>query len=129
MAARSHVDTDFDVTIEFAKYRYHAVEGEAVELRVSDTREIGMRNAGQLFRGPRAKLAVIEHTDDPRREDGARLLKIGVGATKIAEHIAASAHQFKIVLAHRSASFSRLILSLMRSMSICGVLIPLFDFF
>src|ERR1700722_18482738 len=97
MAARLHVDTDFDVTIEFAQYRYHAVDGEAVKLRVSDTREIGVRNPSQLFRRPRTELAVVKYANDSRCEDSTRLLEIGVGVTEISEHIAASAHQFKVI--------------------------------
>src|SRR5437763_129752 len=88
-----------------------------------------MRNTRQLFGSARRELAPVQHAYDLGRENGACLLKIGIGTAEVAEHVAAAAHQFKIILAHRRASFSRLIRSLMRSTSTCGVLIPLFDFF
>jgi hypothetical protein len=36
--ARLHVDADFGVTIELAENGEHAIEGQAVELCISDTR-------------------------------------------------------------------------------------------
>lgn len=42
VAARLHVDADFDIPIELAKDRDHAVKREAAQLRVSDAREVGV---------------------------------------------------------------------------------------
>jgi hypothetical protein len=54
---------------------------------------------------------------------------IRIGMAKIAKHISTSTHQFQIAFGHRNTSVSRLSRSSIRSTSICGVLIPLFDFF
>src|SRR5450756_2462489 len=117
MAARSYINTDFDIPVELTEDRDHAVKRETPQLRVSDAREVGMRNTRQLFGRARSELASVQHADDPGRKNGARLLKIGIGTAEVAEHIATAVYQFKIILAHRRASFSRLIRSLIRSTS------------
>ena len=48
---------------------------------------------------------------------------------EVTEHIAATVHKFHILIGHCKASLSLLNLSRIRSTSICGVLIPDFDFF
>jgi hypothetical protein len=53
---------------------------------------------------------------------------ICVGSAEVAIHIAAAADQLQIAFFHFRASFDRLSLSRIRSTSICGVLLPDFDF-
>src|SRR6266568_6874497 len=125
LAARLHIDTDFDVLIEFAEHRNKPIEGEALQLRLTHAGEVGGCKAGQFMRAAHADFSCVQHVDDLAREDSLELQNFRVGIAKITEHISAAVDQFKIILAHRNASFSRLILSLMRSTSTCGVLIPL----
>ena len=76
-----------------------------------------------------AHIERIENTNDLGGQDGFQLQGFGVGEPKITEYVAASMHQFKIVVVHFKASFKRLSLSWIRSISTCGVLMPVFDFF
>ncbi len=76
-----------------------------------------------------AHIERIQNTNDLGGQDGFQLQGFGVGEPKITEYVAASMHQFKIVVVHFKASFKRLSLSWIRSISTCGVLMPVFDFF
>lgn len=52
-----------------------------------------MRHAGQLLGGARGQLVFVQRLDDASRKNGARLLKVGVGPSEVAEHIAAAADE------------------------------------
>ena len=108
---------------------YQAFDGEALKLRLPYARKIGRCKSGRLVRAANADAKIIQHADDLRRDNRFRVQDIRIGMAEIAEHISASTHQFQIAFGYRNISFSRLSRSLIRSTSICGVLIPLFDFF
>src|SRR5712692_4691977 len=129
MLARFERNGHLDLLIELAEDRNHAVKSEAAKLRVANAREFGVRNAGEFFCVPRRELAFVEHANDFRGRNGTCLLEARIGPAKIAIDIAAAANQFEVILAHFSASFNRLRRSIIKSTSICGVLIPFLDFF
>jgi hypothetical protein len=123
------IKADLDIVIEFDQHGDQAFDGEALQLCLPYARKIGRCKSGQLVRAANADAEIIQHSDDLRRENCFRVQDIRIGMAKIAEHISTSTHQFQIAFGHRNISFSRLSRSLIRSTSICGVLIPLFDFF
>jgi hypothetical protein len=129
MPARFERNGHLDLLIELAEDRNHAVKSEAAKLRVANTRKFRVRNAGELFRVPRREFAFVEHPNDFRGRNGACLLKASIGPAKIAIDIAAAANQLEVILSRFSTSFNRLRRSMIKSTSICGVLIPFLDFF
>jgi hypothetical protein len=129
VAARPDIKADLDIIIEFDQHGDQAFDGEALKLRLPYAGKIGRCKSGQFVRAANADAEIIQHADDLRSENRFRVQDIRIRMPKIAEYISASTHQFQIVFGHRNISFSRLSRSLIRSTSICGVLIPLFDFF
>lgn len=94
--------------------------------------EIGMVEAGLLLRLACRKAFVVQNADDLGSQGGLGLFNIGSWVAQVAEHVAASAYELKIVcvLVHRPNSFrSRLLRSRIRSRSLFGVLIPWRAFF
>src|ERR1043166_2757310 len=124
-----HVDADLHVPIELAQDRDHAIEREALQPGIANTREIGGCESCKLVRAPHADPAIVEHANNSRAKNGLRLKNVRVGMAEIAEDVPAAAYQFEIVFAHCNASFSRFSRSLIRFTSTSGVLIPLLDFF
>lgn len=128
LTPRFNRDAHGNILIKFIEHRHEPVDGEAGEPRLADTREIGSRKA-RFVGAANADTPIVQHGNDLRRKDSLELLYLGIGVTKVAKDIAAAVHQFEIVFADCKASFSRLMRSPMRSSSVCGVLIPVFDFF
>jgi len=104
--ARFERNGHLDLLIELAEDRNHPVKREAAKLRVADAREFRVRNAGEFFRVRRRELAFVEHANELRGRNGARLLKAGIRPAKIAIDITAAANQLEIILAYFSASFN-----------------------
>ena len=128
-AARLKGHLHLDVRIEFAKDRNHAIKRKATKLGVADARKLGMRHAGYFLRLASRKLACVEVANDLGGNNGARLFEPCVRPPEVAIDIAAAAYKLKVVVVHFRASFNRLSRSRIRSISICGVLTPDFDFF
>ena len=74
--------------------RRSSVKVLSFTLRMGERSVCGVRNAGCFLGGARRPAAIIKHGDDLRRQNRLTLLKIGVGQAKVAEYIAAAAHQF-----------------------------------
>src|SRR4051794_38715406 len=62
--ARLHVYGDFHILIELAENGDQTVKREAPELDVADARKLRGGDAGQLFGGTHAELAIIQDADD-----------------------------------------------------------------
>jgi len=107
---------------------HEPVDGEALEVGATDAGEVSGGDAGDLFRLPHRESPLVQHAEDPRGQDGAQLLKVGIGASKIAEDVPVPTDQVDISC-HFSISSSLFRRSRTRSMSCPGVVIPVFDFF
>jgi hypothetical protein len=121
-----------DMLVELGQYGHHPIDREATELCIADARKIRSRYSGHLLGFPDGDLLIVQNADDLGGKNCLELKHLGIGASEVAEHVAASADKLKIVvvtLGHRRASFNRLSRSRIRSISACGVLIPFFDFF
>src|SRR5216683_7994319 len=127
--ARLEGNGHLNVLIKLAENGNHSIKRETAELRTANAGKFRIGDASKFFRVARRELALVENVDDLCGGNGARLLKICVGSSKVAIHVAAAAYQLQIVFFHFRASFNRLSRSRIRSTSICGVLIPDFDFF
>jgi hypothetical protein len=129
VTARFHLNINLDIPAEPDQHRNQPLQREPLQLGLPHARKIGCRKSGQLMRAPHGNPAIVQDADNSRRENSLGLKNIGIRMAEVAEHVAASTHNFDGVLFHCKTSFSRFNRSLIRSTSICGVLIPLFDFF
>lgn len=126
---RRHSERKFDLLAQLGQNCHQPIQGEPAELGVADAGEIGMTDSGRLLRLPGGPLSLIEYLGDLDCQQALRLAKIGIGITEVAENIPAAAHKFEIIVAHRSSSLSLTRRLRISSISACGVLIPVFDFF
>ena len=69
--ARPDGDSDMDLLIEASQDCHEAVDGEAAELSLANSREIGSSDAGDFIRLPNPEVLIVEHADDPRGQYGA----------------------------------------------------------
>src|SRR5271170_6384062 len=115
--ARMHVDANLDLLPELAEDHDHSINSEAFEPHVADAGKFGRGDACRQLRCAHGELTVIQHLDNLGRENGARLLELGIGMAEVAEDVSTAMYQFKIIVAHRGVSFSRLMRSLIRATS------------
>src|SRR6266480_1480189 len=126
---RAEIHVNLDLLPQPVKDRHQPVHGEAVQLDPPDAGKVRRRNAGDLPGLANGQLALIEQLDNPGGKDRPKLFKIGVRMVEVAENIPAALDNIKIIVAHRSISFSRFSRSWIRSISAFGVLMPFLDFF
>ncbi|MEA3274303.1 MAG: hypothetical protein U9Q81_03215 [Pseudomonadota bacterium] len=96
------------------------IDGEAVEIDVTDTEKIRVGDAGTPSCGTYGKPIFVENVANFSGEQGFSSLHIGVGQAKIGKHVAAASDGFHL-LCHRKASFNRLTRLRIRSISCRGV--------
>ena len=119
-----------EIAVERRHHLHQPVQSEPPEVRIANTREVRSGETGQRGGLSYRKTTVIQHGDDPGRENRLGLFQIRKRIVEVAKHIAASLDQFEVAFVHGSSSlFSRPSRPLTRSISALGVLIPVFDFF
>ena len=72
----------------------------------------------------------LQRRDDAGRQDGLGLFQVRVGIAEVAKHVAAPLDRFEVAVAHGlNSRLSRANRRRIRSISVFGVPIPVFDFF
>src|SRR5258707_876219 len=99
------LDGKLHVLPQGAEDRRQPFHAETADVGTADAGKISMIDARHFLGLARAPASRIKGLEDRSRQDGFGLPDIRVGVAEIAEHVAAAAHQFKIVFAHRNASF------------------------
>jgi len=93
----AHGHRDLDRLVQSPQNRHQPIDGEPAEVGPANTGKIRRRDASQIGRGPNGEPAVIQHTDNPGRQEGPQLLAIRVGVAEITEHVAAAMDQLQII--------------------------------
>jgi hypothetical protein len=119
-----HSHRNLNLLPKARQHRHQPVDRKAVELGLADAREIGGGNASHFVRGPDGQLPLIQHGNNPRRQQSAQLLAIRIGMPKVPKDIPTTLDNIEITLAHPSLSFSRFNRSFTKSISAFGVLNP-----
>ena len=84
--------------VEGGEHFHQAVQREAPEVCVADARKIRCGETRE-FRGfPHRKAAVVEHGDDPRRQNRLRLLQVRQRIAEVPKDIPAARDQFGFVV-------------------------------
>lgn len=101
---RGAVQPDFnlDAGAEAIDDGHEAIYGEAAEVGIADAGEVGSGNAGASVCGANRQALPVERPDDLSGEDRLELFNIRALMPQIAEHIAASPHEFQFFAFHRS---------------------------
>ena len=86
----SHLDLDFHARAEPVEDRHKAIDGEPPEVRVTNAREIGRRNARATVCRAHRQVFPIKRLNDFGGQDGLELFSVGVLVPQIAENIRAS---------------------------------------
>jgi hypothetical protein len=76
------------ILIEPVKYTHQPVDGEAVEPRLADAREVCRRDAGAGLGIAHRQPFGVERLDDFGGENGAELAQAGVGRAEVGKDIA-----------------------------------------
>jgi len=103
-------DSHFHARPEPVEDRHQAIDGEAAEIRIADTREVGCRDPGAPMSRAHAQAFPIERLDDFGSEDCLELLGIRVLVPEVAENTPAPAHHFRLFAFYRNISFSLILL-------------------
>src|SRR5579863_4206558 len=95
-----HPNSYLDARTEPVDDRHKAIDGESPEVLVADSREVSRRNAGSAVRGAHSQAFPVECLNDFGGENRLELFSIGVLTPEIAEHIAATSHNFQFFAFH-----------------------------
>ena len=72
------IDRHLNLLPEAGEDLHQPVDREAAEIGFADAGEVGRRDAGHFLGRAHGQLAFIEYADDPRRQQGAQLLPVGI---------------------------------------------------
>ena len=126
-----HGDLYVDLEPKPIEDRHQPADRKATQLGITDAREVCMVDAGSLLSLACRKPIVVQDGNNLRGEERFGLLDVCAWVAAVAEHVAATAHQLKIVLAVSpccDSFFDRVRRSRIRSRSFRNVLMPCFAF-
>jgi hypothetical protein len=122
-------DLEIEARPEFVDNGKQAINGKPLQFHLADARKIRGGDAGPTLRFPNGEFVAFENLENLRGKNALQLPNIRIRVAKITVNIAATVHKFHVVILHFSISFSRLSLSITRSISCLGVFTPWVDFF
>ncbi len=93
-----HFDLNVHMMVELVDDRHETVDGEAVQLGISDPHEFRLVDTGQGLCLTGRQIAVVQNADDLGGQDALGLLDVGVGITEIPKHVSAPMDQIHFVL-------------------------------
>jgi ISXO2-like transposase domain len=122
-------DLEIEARPEFVDNGKQAINGKPLQFHLADARKIRGGDAGPMLRFANGEFVAYENLEDFCGKNAFQLPNIRIRVAKITVNIAAPAYKFHVVFLHFSISFSRLSLSIARSISCLGVFTPWVDFF
>ena len=121
------MERDPDAAVQSGEHLHQPVQREPPEIRVADAREIRRGEAGHARGLAHRECVLIQHRDDPGREDRLGLFQIRMRVIEVPKDIPASLNQCEVALVYYNSSLfniSAVLATVSRSLNRVPAVLP-----